>query len=177
MEPIEDSGVGPMLLAACKRGNINLLKQLMEENKDKMDPNSVDGLGNSALHYAAMGNHIEIAELLLTKYSNTNTNIQNFAGDTPVHKAVEKDHLDFLKLLVQYGANSAIANKKGRNPATFARSNEARQLLYSAQVAHKVAPIKGIGNGDNSSQNTVANPLVKAQYDPDMIVGEGDTDD
>jgi len=177
----EDNGVGPMLLAAAKRGNMSLLNQLLEENKEKLEVNSIDGLGNTALHYAAMGNHLEIAQLLFSKYPSINPSIQNFAGDTAVHKAVEKDHLEFLKLLVEHKADTSLVNKKGRNPASMAKGNEAKTLIHSAQVANKVSFVKSTDPTDDKKgvipSATVVNPLVSAQYDPDMIADEADNDD
>ncbi|PRP76746.1 integral membrane sensor hybrid histidine kinase [Planoprotostelium fungivorum] len=173
----EDSGNGPMVLAACKRGNISLLKKLIEEDGDKFNPNPTDGLGNGPLHYAATFNHLEIAELILAQ-KGVDTNIQNHAGDTAVHKAVEKDHVDFLTLLVGAGADTGINNKRGVNATKVARSDYARDIIRSAQLANQVntqaAPktkeVELIPHSD------VVYASVKAELDPSMIA-KGDDDD
>jgi len=176
----EDSGVGPMLLAACKRGNMALLKKLIEDyGPQKIDPNSIDGLGNAALHYAAMGDHREIAEVLFQTFPNIDPSAQNYAGDTPVHKAVEKDHVEFLKILVAHGANTALLNKKKKDAASFARSNEARNIIRSAQLASKVQSSSSSSSQTNQPQQLEVSTQVppnkfKAELDPDMIATEED---
>lgn len=47
---------GPMLMAAAKRGNVELLNRIITENSSP-DLNIQDGLGNTALHYSASANH------------------------------------------------------------------------------------------------------------------------
>jgi len=170
----EDSGSGPMLLAAAKRGNISLLKKLVEEQGSKLEVNSVDGLGNSALHYAAMGNHLDIATLLFEKYPNINPSLRNFAGDTPVHKAVEKNHLEFLKLLVEHKGDTTSQNNKKRDPMALARSNEARQILKSAHLANKVANVGSPKTTESSSVEVKVSETnkFKAELDPDMVAND-----
>eukprot|EP01117_Protostelium_nocturnum_P010603 TRINITY_DN3810_c0_g1_i1.p1 TRINITY_DN3810_c0_g1~~TRINITY_DN3810_c0_g1_i1.p1 ORF type:complete len:182 (-),score=81.78 TRINITY_DN3810_c0_g1_i1:99-644(-) len=176
----EDSGNGPMVLADCKRGNINHLRKLIEEDGDKFDPNPVDGLGNGPLHYAATFNNTEIGALLLS-LPNVNLDIQNYAGDTAVHKAVEKDHLDFLQLLVEKGANVSLTNKKGKAPQTIAVSNEARSLLKSAQIASQVQyQAKPKATEEKAAAPTTnAAPIapIKAELDPSMIAGSDNEDE
>jgi len=180
----EDSGVGPMVLAAAKRGNIALLKKLIEDyGAEKIDSNSIDGLGNTALHYAAMGDHREIADLLFQTFPSINPSIQNFAGDSPVHKAVEKDHLEFLKILVAHNADTTLLNKKRKDAASLARSNEARNIIRSAQLATQVKNSVVQQSQQNTQQQTgiqtttqVPPNKFKAELDPDMIV-EGDVDE
>jgi len=181
MAEADDDGIGPILLAACKRANMSLLKKLIEEHSTKLNPNPQDGLGNGPLHYAAMGNHLDIAQLFLDTYYDTiNPDIQNFAGDTAVHKAVEKDHLDFLKLLVEYGADTTIKNNKTRDAASYAKSQAAREIIKAAERAYKVqsaAYYSDLGTTEGQAQPTGPLPIVKAELDPSMVADTDDTDD
>ena len=78
-------------------GNVNL----KDDNK------------NSLLHYAAMGNAIEVANLLLDNYANLN--IKNSKGETPLFYAVNKGEIGFCRLLCRYGADINILNEKGES--------------------------------------------------------------
>lgn len=51
-----------------------------------------------------------------------------------VHKAVEKNNTDFLQLLVEHHADTTIRNKKGRDASSYARTNDVRTLIRSAQL-------------------------------------------
>ena len=59
--------------------------------------NICDCQGLSLLHYAAMGNSIEVANLLIDNY--INLNIKSNKGETPLLMAVNKGELGFVKLL------------------------------------------------------------------------------
>lgn len=78
-------------------GNVNL----KDENK------------NSLLHYAAMGNAIEVANLLLDNYANLNS--KNNKGETPLFYAVNKGEIGFARLLCRYGADINVLNEKGES--------------------------------------------------------------
>jgi len=75
--------------------------------------NICDDKHNSLLHYAAMGNAMEVANLLLDNY--INLDIQNSNGETPLFLAVTKGELGFCKLLCRYGANGNLVNKYGES--------------------------------------------------------------
>ena len=51
----------PLLLSTGKRGNINLLKKTAAEYGDKLPVDGKDGLGNTALHYAAYASHLGLS--------------------------------------------------------------------------------------------------------------------
>ena len=129
-----------------------------------------------------MGNHTEIAEMLFEKLGGKiNPNIQNYGGDTPVHKAVEKNHLNFLKILISNGATTKHINKKGRDPASLALSQDARDILKSAQIASttqgKVDDTPAPTESSKDEKKTPSEPVnkaayVPAQFDPDMIAND-----
>lgn len=73
--------------------------------------NICDEQGLSLLHYAAMGNSLEVANLLIDNY--INLDIRNNKGETPLFLAVNLGELGFAKLLCRYGADAKIANNIG----------------------------------------------------------------
>eukprot|EP01118_Nematostelium_gracile_P012759 TRINITY_DN470_c0_g1_i1.p1 TRINITY_DN470_c0_g1~~TRINITY_DN470_c0_g1_i1.p1 ORF type:complete len:181 (+),score=49.51 TRINITY_DN470_c0_g1_i1:96-638(+) len=171
---------GRQLLSASMRGNMSLLKRVIADYPE-IDPNPVDGLLNCPLHYAATGDHLEIAQYLFDKFPQTiNPNLQNLAGDTAMHKAIERDNLDFLKLLVEHGASTTLKNKRGRDPAQSTQSDEARQILKSASIATQV--LQNQKTVEKAQQNpqvksTGPLPVVKAELDPSMVADADDNDD
>jgi len=179
----EEDENGPLLLSACKRGNISLFQKLVTENPN-LNPNPIDGLGNTPLYYAAMGNHIEMAEALFKQFpGKCDPNIANYAGDTAAHKAVEKDHLEFLKLLIANGASMTIQNKRGRDPSGVAVAPEAREIIKAAILAKRVsAQMNSAQTGSSTTTNSKTNPSAnskgyKAELDPAMIADKDDVDD
>ena len=75
--------------------------------------NLTDNNKNSLLHYAAMGNAIEVANLLLDNYANLN--IKNSKGETPLFYAINKGEIGFCKLLCRYGADINILNNNNES--------------------------------------------------------------
>ncbi|XP_035892016.1 E3 ubiquitin-protein ligase mind-bomb [Anopheles stephensi] len=100
---------------AALKGNPSAMKVLLtktnrlwivEERKDD---------GYTALHLAALNNHVEIAELLV-RMGKANMDCQNVNLQTALHLAVERQHVQIVKLLVREGANLNIPDKDGDTP-------------------------------------------------------------
>ena len=53
--------------------------------------------GYSALHLAALNNHIEVAELLV-QVGKANMDLQNVNMQTPLHLAVERQHTQIVRV-------------------------------------------------------------------------------
>eukprot|EP01096_Ripella_sp_DP13-Kostka_P017486 TRINITY_DN893_c0_g1_i1.p2 TRINITY_DN893_c0_g1~~TRINITY_DN893_c0_g1_i1.p2 ORF type:complete len:183 (+),score=94.57 TRINITY_DN893_c0_g1_i1:82-549(+) len=118
---------GPMLMAAAKRGNVELMNRIITENANALNLDIQDGLGNTALHYSAAANHTDTI-VILTKHK-ANPNLLNFAGDTPLHVALAKNHEGALSALLQGGADLTIKNKKGVMAKNLAKSKEVREII------------------------------------------------
>ena len=63
--------------------------------------------GYTALHLAALNNHVEVAELLVHS-GRANTDLQNVNLQTALHLAVERQHTQIVRLLVRERANMNI---------------------------------------------------------------------
>lgn len=79
---------------------------IVEEKKDD---------GYTALHLAALNNHVEIADLLINM-GNADMDKQNVNQQTALHLAVERQHVQIVKLLVRGKANLNIPDKDGDTP-------------------------------------------------------------
>nr|XP_042902854.1 E3 ubiquitin-protein ligase MIB1 [Parasteatoda tepidariorum] len=71
--------------------------------------------GYTALHLAALNNHVEVAELLVQQ-GRANMNLQNVNLQTPLHLAVERQHTQIVRLLVREKCNLNIPDKDGDTP-------------------------------------------------------------
>ncbi len=90
----DDSGFIPIIEAA-KRGNDGMIEDCVSEGED---PKKLDAQGNSALHWAAAGNHVDAVNLLIKL--GLDVNQRNKDGETPLHKAAWKDHALAAQALV-----------------------------------------------------------------------------
>lgn len=58
--------------------------------------------GYTALHLAALNNHVEVAELLVQQ-GRANLDLQNVNLQTPLHLAVERQHTQIVRVTTQRG--------------------------------------------------------------------------
>ena len=91
--------LGKQLLEACKSGNTDEVKSLMQSGA----PFSTDWLGASPLHFAAQNGHSETIEVLLRAGVSRDTRTK--VDRTPLHVAAQEGHLDIVNLLVMHGAD------------------------------------------------------------------------
>ncbi|RSH87657.1 uncharacterized protein EHS24_000170 [Apiotrichum porosum] len=121
--PQEEDGASAneRLLAAAKTDNEELLESAFNQLDDV---NFVDGMGNTAVHYAVMNGSTDVLEHILA-HDSCNPDIRNrLAGDTPLHIAVRnkwEDHpgmrLYLVGSLLEAGADQLIKNRHNERPA------------------------------------------------------------
>ncbi|CAB1444372.1 unnamed protein product [Pleuronectes platessa] len=98
--------------------------------------------GYTALHLAALNNHVEVAELLVHQGS-ASLDIQNVNQQTALHLAVERQHTQIVRLLVRAEAKLDVQDKDGDTPLHEAlRHHTLSQLrqLQDMQDVSKVEP-------------------------------------
>jgi len=143
----DEVGLSP-IQEASKRGYTEQIEEILESTKTDVARtkclNSLDGYGNTALHWAASGGHHESVQYLIEQYTK-NINFQNKFGDTALHRASWKGHTEVCKLLVNMGASDSklIKNKDGKTPLDLARKLEIRLL---------VAPPQDLGSDEEFDQ-------------------------
>ncbi|RXK41852.1 hypothetical protein M231_00851 [Tremella mesenterica] len=120
--PPEEQGASPyeQLLAAAKTDNEELFLSAL----NKVDNvNHVDGLGNTALHYAIMKASTGVLELLLD-HEKCDVDLKNrLQGETPLHIAVRNKWEDqpglrlyLVVSLLEAGASTTTKNRHGERP-------------------------------------------------------------
>lgn len=89
---------GKLLLDACRSGDVNEIKQLVDNGA----PLTSDWLGTSPLHLAAQNGHSDAADILLKAGASRDT--RNKVDRTPLHFASIEGHLPIVTLLISNGA-------------------------------------------------------------------------
>ncbi|XP_046546832.1 uncharacterized protein LOC124256904 [Haliotis rubra] len=88
------------------------VKALIQANSDIT---IADYRGNTVLHLAAVGNHIQIVKTLIDKGANVNQ--RNTDGNTPLHLALSSQSTKAcVDILLKRGADVLLENKKGMTP-------------------------------------------------------------
>ncbi|ORX55907.1 hypothetical protein BCR36DRAFT_581063 [Piromyces finnis] len=97
---------------AAQRGLFEAVKNLILSNK--ANANDKDEQNCSALHWAAINNHLEVAKFLLIH----GARVDEKGGDlmaTPLHWAARSGHLQMVTLLVKHHADPSIIDNQGYN--------------------------------------------------------------
>ncbi|KAE9267956.1 hypothetical protein PF001_g29861, partial [Phytophthora fragariae] len=112
------SGRDPMgssvLHIAAKYGARKVL-DVLKGSSVREEVNTVDSLGNTALHYAADCAQLDVARELLGL--GANVNVANLRMATPLHMAVSKARLEMTKLLLEEGQADVNATDYQDNTA------------------------------------------------------------
>ncbi len=96
------------LLKAAEKGDIEVLRQVLEQ---KVDINAQDANKRTGLMIATYNQDVEAAKLLIE--AGADVNIQDSMQNTPFLYAGAEGYLDILKLTIQAGADPSILNRYG----------------------------------------------------------------
>ncbi|KAK8774280.1 hypothetical protein V5799_011186 [Amblyomma americanum] len=110
--------------------------------------------GYTALHLAALNNHVEVAELLIHQ-GHANMDLQNVNLQTPLHLAVERQHAQIVRHLVREGCNLNIPDKDGDTPLHEALRHHTLSQLRHLQDMQDVAKV-GVGGRSSTAAGTAA---------------------
>eukprot|EP00928_Gymnodinium_smaydae_P010809 TRINITY_DN14073_c0_g2_i2.p2 TRINITY_DN14073_c0_g2~~TRINITY_DN14073_c0_g2_i2.p2 ORF type:complete len:396 (+),score=110.87 TRINITY_DN14073_c0_g2_i2:190-1377(+) len=115
------------MVALVQAGNLAGVKDAIQKMRRRslVDPKTAvscaeEGHGDvriatSALHAAAMRNHVEIMKELLS--TRANANCVDDAGNTPLHFAADLAHIEMCQVLLEAGASWESQNNFGKTPA------------------------------------------------------------
>ncbi|MBS4164674.1 Uncharacterized protein PRO82_002005 [Candidatus Protochlamydia amoebophila] len=93
---------------AVFRGNLEIIKLLLEFSTDLHEINAEDENGMTILHLATRDLHLEMMELLLSQ-EKIDLEIQDNRGHTPLDIAIESGYYEGIKLLIHSGAQIKLA--------------------------------------------------------------------
>lgn len=110
---------GPDLLVAAGMGDVSLVTNLLRSGASVNKP---DGMGGTALHWAAEGSHLEVVKLLISRGADVNA--RNGVNETPLHRAImshvtvgpeseptKEERLHTVEALVDAGADVNVRDK------------------------------------------------------------------
>ncbi len=114
------------LIHACKKGDINKVKELLENSGVDINHQNII-IGSTAVMFASCNGYKEIVKLLLN-YEKVivNPNIQNVWGEDTLMWASRNGNIDIIKLLLNYKkviVNPNVKNKWGQDALWFAFDN------------------------------------------------------
>jgi len=98
---------GDQLLAATRKGDLALVKQLLDEGANV---NARTRYDSTPLFFACDRGHIEIARLLIERGADLNVK-DNFYSATALGWAMSKKHDDIVALLIEKGVDATGATK------------------------------------------------------------------
>jgi len=113
-----------ILMNVIPRISLNRIKFLLDQ---KVDPNIVNKIGQSALSIAAGFNDFKLMRLLL-KY-NANIDLPSIDGSTILMEAAEKRNLKMVEFCVKNSANLNAVDSEGRTALMLAAENDHLQIV------------------------------------------------
>ncbi|XP_050005023.1 E3 ubiquitin-protein ligase MIB1 [Alexandromys fortis] len=125
---------------AALRGNPSAMRVLLSKLPRPWIVDEKKDDGYTALHLAALNNHVEVAELLVHQ-GNANLDIQNVNQQTALHLAVERQHTQIVRLLVRAGAKLDIQDKDGDTPLHEALRHHTLSQLRQLQDMQDVGKV------------------------------------
>lgn len=143
---------------AALRGNPSAMRILLSKLPRPWIVDEKKDDGYTALHLAALNNHVEVAELLV-HMGKANLDIQNVNQQTALHLAVERQHTQIVRLLVREGANLNLADKDGDTPLHEALRHHTLSQLRQLQDMQDVGKLlMGLGTpgADKKSSASIA---------------------
>lgn len=108
------------LFRACGKGELSTVRSIVSERNNSIDLIAMDDEGNTPLHWACVGGHIEVVRFLLD--NGVDVEIRSRDGFTPMHSVAQEDRKEVLELLIQRGAkvNTPNINDNGNTTLHYA---------------------------------------------------------
>ncbi|KAK9709618.1 Ankyrin repeats (3 copies) [Popillia japonica] len=126
--------------------------------------------GYTALHLAALNNHVEVAELLVLS-GKANMDLQNVNLQTALHLAVERQHTQIVRLLVRESANLNIPDKDGDTPLHEALRHHTLSQLRQLQDVQDVGKLlMGLGTQGSDKKSSASIACFLAGNGADLTI-------
>lgn len=155
---------------AALRGNPSAMRILLTKLPRPWIVNEKKDDGYTALHLAALNNHVEVAELLV-KQAKANKDIQNTNLQTPLHLAVERQHTQIVRLLVRESAKLDVQDKDGDTPLHESLRHHTLSQLRQLQDMQDVGKLlMGLGTQGADKKSSASIALFLAANGADLNV-------
>ncbi len=110
------------ILDAINDGKLDLVKELLTENKDKSE--------DSVLHLAVKAENLAVVKALLHSGLDIDVNSTNKRKDTPLHYAANKGNPSIVQVLLKEGANPSLRNGSGTTPRELGADNAEIEAVF-----------------------------------------------
>jgi hypothetical protein len=110
---------------AARDGDLARVKAIAEA--DPTQVNAKNQHGSTALHWAAIKGHDDVARYLLSK--GAQVNIKDTNGFTPLHRAAYWGSLDVAQTLIAGKANVNAKDNEGLTPLAWAKKQSQKALV------------------------------------------------
>lgn len=127
IDPIDNNCNTPFLLAAAN-GHADTVQMLLNHTSTRCRPIDVQHRnrdGNTALHLACLGGHLDVVAVLLKcRQVIEDVNATNKEGNTAIHCAAMKGHKNIINMLARTpGINFKVLNKNDKTAKALAKMN------------------------------------------------------
>lgn len=143
------SGCTPSIHDAIARGNVEVVKSLLDKDPDLVK--AVDGKGKTPLHSAVTYKRMDVMELLLDKGADIGA--RDITGMTPLHVAAMLGRSDEAKWLLEHGADPEVKDDYGDMPIHTAAIFGNGQII-GLFVSQGMSP--DIPNGEGQTPEDIA---------------------
>ncbi|EAY04433.1 hypothetical protein TVAG_396190 [Trichomonas vaginalis G3] len=148
----KDSGENTPLLSACSKGDLQLVKSLIEKGCDR---DAINKDECNCLIIASYNGHLEIVKYLIGIGFDKNCQYK-LNGSKAIHFASQNGHLEVVKYLISIGANPKEKDNDGWSPIHAASQNghlEVVKYLISIGADTKEKDNDGVTPIHAASQN------------------------
>ncbi|KAL6878079.1 hypothetical protein HDV57DRAFT_518446 [Trichoderma longibrachiatum] len=186
-EEHEGASIEEQLIEACRRDNVELLTELLEDKSDseisRLLNETTTVMGNHLYHEAASRGNYEIIDHLLDQPDFECDPINRLEGDTPLHSAVRWLNaeppaqipfgLQLIDMMLEAGSNPRIKNKGGLTAFQLVdpRNTQLRDLIrrheYASQNAGDFINVTTTITTSTSSSAAAAPPSAPPPGRPD----------
>ena len=114
---IQDDDGNTLLHIATWKGDLELVKLVVESSTVSIDPDVFNNHKQTALHMACKNRYKDIVEYMLT-HTKCNPNVQHIYGNTPLHIASRDGYEECVKLIIETSTVSVDPNLTNINNQT-----------------------------------------------------------
>ncbi|KAI1820474.1 ankyrin repeat protein [Xylaria intraflava] len=183
----EGASVKERLVEACRRNNVDLLKEIIGGCKDDEEisalmNNTTTVMGNHIYHEAALQGNYEIIDMLLDQPEFECDPINRAEGDTPLHSAIRWINSEppaqrefgnaLVEMMLEAGSSTRVKNKAKLTPYQLVdpRNKGLRELIQKHEYA-------ALHAGDFVSPDEIKKPKATANAHVNVPAAEESDDD
>ncbi|KAK8061400.1 hypothetical protein PG994_007766 [Apiospora phragmitis] len=149
----EGASIQEQLVEACRRNNIDMLTEIIENCKSEDEisdlmNNTKSVMGNHLYHEAALQGNWEVIDMLLDQPNFECDPVNRIEGDTPLHSVIRWINSEppaqrefgnaLVKMMLEAGSDPRVKNKAKLTPLQLVdpTNKELRQIIQDSEYAN-----------------------------------------